>query len=162
MHPFIADFGLMGPMLRHIGQDPSPAEIMRNEGPAVFDWVSRVWNAGGTEQTPPFLDSIPKDATSMLTEIAETHLVQLQHNAIGFSQGNERFEMEIQGCHYQNLPVSRYRLWCLEQLREAFARLSPADQAEGKGLLPFEAAAIIWEDNTHAPSDHDTEEEAPL
>jgi len=40
--------------------------------------------------------------------------------------------MERQGCHYQNLPVSRYRVWCLEQLREAFTRLNPADQDTGK------------------------------
>lgn len=31
--PSIADFGLMGPMLRHFGQDPTPAAIMRAETP---------------------------------------------------------------------------------------------------------------------------------
>ena len=58
--PSLADFGMMGPMLRHFGQDPTPVEIMRNTAPAVYEWVARVWNAraamgarlGGDRQPP--------------------------------------------------------------------------------------------------------------
>lgn len=70
--------------------------------------------------------------------------------------------MERQDCHYQNLPVSRYRDWCLEKLREAFTRLNPADQARVKSLLPFEPAEILWQQNIHAPSDHDTGKATPF
>ena len=41
--PTIADFGMMGPMFRHFGQDPTPSEILRNKGPNVFAWVARMW-----------------------------------------------------------------------------------------------------------------------
>jgi hypothetical protein len=33
---------MMGPMLRHFGQDPTPADIMRNRAPGVYEWVARM------------------------------------------------------------------------------------------------------------------------
>eukprot|EP01126_Amoeba_proteus_P031691 TRINITY_DN3102_c0_g2_i2.p1 TRINITY_DN3102_c0_g2~~TRINITY_DN3102_c0_g2_i2.p1 ORF type:complete len:310 (+),score=42.86 TRINITY_DN3102_c0_g2_i2:37-966(+) len=42
--PSIADFGFYGPFFRHFSLDPTPSKIMINEAPAVFEWVSRLWN----------------------------------------------------------------------------------------------------------------------
>ncbi|TNF79904.1 MAG: glutathione S-transferase domain-containing protein, partial [Gammaproteobacteria bacterium] len=99
--PSLADFGLMGPMLRHSGQDPAPAEIMRNEGPAVFNWLSRVWNARQTAPAPVFLDQVPDDARILLKEICETHLLQLAKNAAAYAADAAKFEMTAQGCQYR-------------------------------------------------------------
>ena len=54
--PSLADFGLMGPMLRHFGQDPTPAEIMRNEARRVRLVVPGLERARQTAPEPVFLD----------------------------------------------------------------------------------------------------------
>jgi glutathione S-transferase len=160
--PSIADFGMMGPMLRHFGQDPTPQEIMRNEGPAVYEWVARMWNANANGNEPTFVSEIPEAAAPMLKEIAETHLAQLAHNATAYGKDQQHFEMNVQGCHYRNLPVSRYRVYCLERLREEFTRLSAEEQATVRSLLPYTEADILWQDSIPATSGYDEAREAPF
>lgn len=43
--PTLVDFGLYGPMFRHFALDPAPARVMRDQAPAVMEWVGRMWNA---------------------------------------------------------------------------------------------------------------------
>jgi len=159
--PSIADIGFMGPMMRHFSQDPDPTAIMRWEGPAVFDWVGRVWNARATAGPASFLDEVPDDAKPLLNEIAETHLVQLRENALGFGRGDKRFAMTVQGCAYKDVPVSQYRVYCLERLREQFAELDGGAQARVKALLHQPEFAIIWTDTVAANSGYDPERKAP-
>ena len=160
--PSIADFGMMGPMLRHFGQDPTPAEIMRNEGPAVYEWAARTWNTVGLGDAPAFVRDVPEDAHNMLREIAETHLVQLTANALAFSAGDARFDMIVQGCCYQRLPISRYRVYCLERLREAFAALDEGAQATVRSALPYPEASVLWSAEPVAQSGYDEAREAPF
>ncbi len=160
--PSIADFGLMGPMLRHFGQDPTPAEIMRDKAPAVFSWLARVWNARATAGEPTFVSEVPDVAAPMLKEIAETHLVQLAENAAAYGNQQKHFEMTVQGCSYKNLPVSRYRVHCLEQLREAFDALSDGAQSKVKSLLPYPEAELLWQAAPIAKSEYDEAREAPF
>ncbi len=160
--PSIADFGLMGPMARHFGQDPTPQEIMRNEGPAVYEWVARLWNQGTPQQAPEFVAHVPESTTPMLKEIADTHLVQLKHNAEAYNEGQSHFQMHVQGCDYRHLPVSRYRVYCLERLRELFADLGATEQEQVKSLLPFPDAEIIWQPSALAHSGYDEAREAPF
>ena len=141
--PSLADFGFMGPMFRHFSMDPVPAEIMRTRAPAVYAWVARMWTIQG-KGSPDFLNEIPDDVRPMLREVCETHLVQLAANAEAFGAGRTSFEMTVQGYHYTNMPVSRYRVWCLEKLREAFAEVGPEDQDKIKALLPHDTARILW------------------
>lgn len=158
----IADIGMMGPMLRHFGQDPTPAAIMRNEWPAIAEWVARVWNAHDTAPASGLLDTAPADAAPLLREIAETHLVQLRENAKAFGKRQTRFEMDVQGCAYKDLPVSRYRVYCLERLREEFVLLSAEAQAQVRSHLPFPDANLIWEQDVVAASGYDEKREAPF
>ena len=160
--PSLADFGFMGPMLRHFGQDPTPAEIMRNEGPAVFDWLSRVWNAGQTAPEPEFVSEIPEDASALLQEICETHLVQLAANAEAYAADASKFEMTVQGTPYINLPVSRYRVYCLEKLREAYATLDADARDAVRALLPHPGAAVLWQADEIVRSGYDEAGEAPF
>ena len=141
--PSLADFGMMGPMFRHFGQDPTPADIMRNRAPLVFEWVARMWRAESIGE-PSFLADIPDDLTALLRECCETHLVQLAANAAAYAGGQSHFSAEIQHCRYDRLPTSRYRVWCLEQLRACFAGLEEGAQARIKALLPYDGAAILW------------------
>jgi glutathione S-transferase len=160
--PSIADIGMMGPMLRHFGQDPTPAAIMRNEWPAIAEWVARVWNAHATAGETSLLDTIPDDSGLMLKEVAETHMVQQRENAIAFGNGQTHFKMTVQGCHYKKLPVSRYRVYCLERLREQFLELSPEHQDKVKALLPHPEYTLIWNEDVTAKSDYDVERQAPF
>jgi glutathione S-transferase len=40
--PTIADYGLFGPMYAHLGRDPVPANIVKQQAPAVFRWLERM------------------------------------------------------------------------------------------------------------------------
>jgi len=143
--PSVADFGMMGPMFRHFGQDPTPQEVMRTRAPLVYEWVARMWTAAD-RGTPDFAETIPDAAAPLLRETCETHLVQLAANAQAFTAGDTQFAMTVQGCAYRAITTSRYRVWCLEELRRRFAELSADDQAAVKSLLPYEAADLLWTD----------------
>ena len=160
--PSIADIGMMGPMLRHFGQDPTPAAIMRNDWPAIAEWVARVWNAHATAGETSLLDEVPDDAAPMLQEIAETHMVQLKENAIAHGRGQSRFEMSVQGCDYKNLPVSRYRVYCLERLREEFDILSTDHKEKVMSFLPYPECSLIWDPAVSANSNYDVDRQAPF
>lgn len=47
----------------------------------------------------------------------------------GYGKNENRFNVVIQGQVYTQLPVSRYRVWCLERLRVAFSRLNTENRA---------------------------------
>ena len=160
--PSLADFGFMAPMLRHFGHDPTPADIMRNRAPAVWAWLARVWNARPSTVGLDFVQAVPTDAGPMLREICETHLAQLSANGAAYAAGPGRFAMTIQGCEYIRMPVSRYRVACLEQLRETFASLSGQDQDSVRKLLPYPQAEILWSPSIPAPSGYDEAREAPF
>ncbi len=160
--PSIADIGMMGPMLRHFGQDPTPAAIMRNDWPAIAEWVARVWNAHSTAGETSLLNTAPSDSAPLLKEIAETHMVQLKENALAYGQRQKQFEMNVQGCTYEKMPVSRYRVYCLERLREEFASLEEGDQQKVRSLLSQDQYSLIWDASIKASSGYDAERQAPF
>lgn len=124
--PTLADFGMFGPMFRHFSQDPTPAEIMRETAPAVFEWVARLWNAKSSQLDGELVSELPADILPLLEELGATHLHNLAANAAAWREGASQYEVTVQGTHYQGLPVSRYRVWCLERLQQRFDAL-PAD-----------------------------------
>lgn len=160
--PTIADFGMMGPMLRHFSQDPTPAEIMRNRAPAVYEWVARMWNIKSVNEPAKLIAKPDKLIGDLLTEICETHLAQLRQNADGFSQGLKRYTQTIQSCDYTNIPTSRYRVWCLEELRREWGFLDAKTQKALKQSLTAFEAKILWNDAPFAPSNYDPERHAPF
>jgi len=160
--PSVADFGFMGPMFRHFGQDPTPAELMRNRAPAVYAWVARVWNAHAPQAGPSFVGEVPDETGPMLREVCETHLEQHRANATAYHAGRRRFPLVVQNCRYKSLPTSRYRVACLERLREIFAALGDGEQKRVRDLLPFPQASILWSSNPPAASGYDEERRAPF
>jgi hypothetical protein len=121
-----------------------------------------MWNAKPPAGTPAFVTEVPSDTAAMLKEIAETHLVQLDRNAEAYGAGASHFDMTVQGTAYKRLPVSRYRVWCLEMLREAFAALTAEEQKCVRALLPHAPAEILWRDAIPAKSGYDEAREAPF
>ena len=160
--PTIADFGLMAPMLRHFGQDPTPAELMRNRAPRLYAWVARMWAAGSEHDAAAILSSVDAPLAALLREACETHLVQLRENARAYTSGARHFAVEVQGCRYASLPVSRYRVWCLEQLRKRYAELSETLAADARELLQKNRCwDPLWLPEELA-SGHDPEDRAPF
>jgi hypothetical protein len=88
--------------------------------------------------------------------------VQLAENARAHAAGKTHFDAEIQGCHYEHLPVSRYRVWCLEELRREWQALDTAAQTTVRNELTGPHAAILWEPEPLAKSDYDPEHKAPF
>ena len=161
--PSLADFGFMGPMFRHLAQDPTPADWMRARAPGVYAWVGRMWNARALAGEGELLAELDPPLVALLVEACETHLVQLRENALAFARGLPRYDQTIQGCRYSAIPVSRYRVWCLERLREAWAELDEAARARLRGVLPEAEASVLWRDDAAAvASGYDPERRAPF
>lgn len=159
--PSIADFGMIGPMFRHFGQDPTPQEIMRQEAPTVYEWVARMWAANSSDMGD-IVTSVPDDTQPLLREVCGCHLGQLAANAESFAADNPRFDMTIQGTHYRSIRTSQYRVWCLEELRRRFSELNYNDQTKVRALLPFDHADLLWTDAVPASSGFNVEGHLPF
>ncbi|MCA9512012.1 MAG: glutathione S-transferase C-terminal domain-containing protein [Myxococcota bacterium] len=160
--PTIADFGFAGPMLRHFGQDPTPASLMRECAPRVYTWVARMWEAAPQPDDAPLVADVDAPLAALLREACETHLVQLRENARAFAAGASRFAQVVQGCRYEGLPVSRYRVWCLEELRRHWRALDAATQTRLRAHLPEPGGSVLWDDDPAAASGYDPEHAAPF
>lgn len=161
--PTLADIGLMGPMLRHFAHEPTPAWIMVQEAPRVFSWVARTWSARASELgDAPLVDALTPALEALLVEIGETHLTSLAANAEAWAAGATRHEMTIQGAHYRGARVSRYRVWCLEQLRAGFAALPPAIAEGVKATLEATGCWAPLMRYDGPPSGHDPQGAAPF
>ena len=161
--PTISDFGLMGSFFRHFVHDPTPARLMQERAPAVFEWVARTWNARvGREGDRPIVNGIPDDWEPLLREIGGTHLEALAQNATAFTAGQEHHDLRVQGVTYAGIPTSAYRPWCLKQLQENFRALPEEASAIVRGILESHGCwEPLWR-VTEFRNDHDPEGTAPF
>lgn len=133
--PSLADIGLSGPFFRHFGLDPVPLQIMREEAPAVLEWVARLWNTrleGGSSQ---WLPGIPEDIGPLLDEIGSDYLPYLCANAEAVEGGQKRFDADIGGVQYRGARYSDYRVWCLQELRDQYEALPEDARSTAEQLL---------------------------
>ena len=133
--PSLADIGFSGPFFRHFALDPVPAEIMRQQAPAVWEWAARLWNARLGEGSGALLQGVPADWGPILEEIGRQYLPYLCANVDAVAARQQRFDAEIGGVQYRGARWSKYRVWCLQQLRDHFKALTPADQDRAQVLL---------------------------
>ncbi len=161
--PTIADFGLMGPFWRHFVHDPTPARLMQERAPAVFEWAARTWNARVSRSgREPLATGVPEDWGPILRDIGQTHLEALAQNAAAYSAGQERHDLRVQGVTYRDIPTSAYRPWCLRKLQEGFLELPEGPASEVRELLE---AHGCWEPLwriTGFRCEHDPEGTAPF
>jgi len=133
--PSLADIAFMGPMFRHFSQDPAPAEIMRQNAPAVAEWTARLWNCSPGQCAGEWLKGIPQDWALWLRDIGTNYLPYLNANAEAVAVGKKRFDCSIGGVSYRGARSSPYRIWCLEQLRGHYTSLAENDQLVVRDLL---------------------------
>jgi len=160
--PTLADFGFFGPMFRHFGIDPTPAAIMRERAPATWAWVARLWNARGEVAANAHLDGVPGDWGPLLDEAGRGHLPWLVQNARAHAAGRRRFDARIDSVVYENVPVSTYRVWCLERLQARLAELPPAEREVVHRLLERHGCRESLEHVVERPSGHDPDARAPF
>jgi glutathione S-transferase len=127
--PSVVDFGFFASMFRHFGLDPTPARLMRDLAPGVYEWLSRMWNARASKLAPDtaLCDPIPADWGPVLDDIGICYMPYLTANARAFGNGTKHFDLLLEGTNYR-LPVNEYRVWCLSQLQANWCALS-ADAA---------------------------------
>lgn len=135
--PCAADFGYFASMFRHFGNDPDPAEVMRRQAPAVYEWLARLWN-GGTRR---FDNSAPwqwPDAPhwhGLWRRIACDYLPYLHANALAYRAGKRRFDVDGEAFSLKGTVTHRYRVWCRQELQRRHAALAAEDRARVDALF---------------------------
>jgi glutathione S-transferase len=160
--PTLADFGFFASMFRHFGLDPTPAAILLERAPGTFEWLARLWNARGSRTNGALAAGVPGDWSPILRDIGDAYLPHLCANAEAWKAGRTRFDVTIQGTPYRGLLVSRYRVWCLEQLRRHFASLADDARSDAQQLLEAHGCwEPLWRVEALA-SGYDAAGEAPF
>jgi glutathione S-transferase len=131
--PSLADVGFSGPFFRHFALDPVPLEIIRQRAPAVLEWVARLWNTRPATGAWPL--AVPEDLGPLLDEIGNSYLPYLNANVEAVAAGKKLFDVEAGGVTYRGARYSRYRVWCLAELRAHFEALPEPAREEARGLL---------------------------
>jgi glutathione S-transferase len=176
--PTLADFGFFASMFRHFGLDPTPARIMRDTAPAVYEWLARLWNAQASRMPAdaPMQEGLPADWQPILRDAATCYLPYLHANAAAWAARQRHFNVTIEGTTYR-LPVHRYRVWCLQRLQALHAALpghvaveaneilretgldaalhaapAPASGFDPAGRAPFFEPAHVWAQSTQKES----------
>ena len=140
--PSLADVGFSGPFFRHFALDPVPLEIIRQEAPAVLEWVARLWNTRIDTCSGDWATGIPADLGPLLDDIGAAYLPYLCANADAVSAGKKQFDVEVDGALFRGARYSRYRVWCLQELRSHYLALPDVAQVAARGLLEKHAC---WE-----------------
>ena len=133
--PSLADIGLSGPFFRHFALDPVPLEIIRQQAPAVLEWVARLWNTRMEQCGGNWLPGIPKDLGPLLDDIGDAYLPYLCANVDAVAAGTPRFDVEVGGVAYHRARYSRYRVWCLQEQRSHYLALPEQAQTDVRVLL---------------------------
>ena len=115
---------------------------MRVRAPGVFAWQARLWNARARTTRDDLVSVLPADLNSILKDVGNGYLPYLNANAEARQLGLERFDPVIQGVQYRAVPVSQYRVWCLEQLQRHARAVPQAMQATLRSILE---AQDCWE-----------------
>lgn len=127
--PSIADFGYFASMFRHFGNDPDSAVLMRQQAPAVYEWLARLWNARADEQSQPQWQLPQGEGYDFIwKDLCQHYLPYLRDNAQAFAQGRARFDFAAGELHWPGCRVSDYRVWCRQELQREFAALSAEER----------------------------------
>ena len=137
--PSLADFGYFASMFRHFGIDPTPARIIRNTAPAVYEWVARMWNArasrlGGTA----FASSdggLPADLEPLLARAARRYLPALHANARAVADGRSHYSVSLEGLEYPQMRAVPFQAWRRTVLQRELAALTSAEAPPVRAML---------------------------
>jgi glutathione S-transferase len=155
--PSLADFGYFASMFRHFSIDPTPARIMRNRAPAVYEWVARMWNARadriGTGSWVPLHGGLPDDLVPLLARAARRYLPVLHANARAVAEGRARYSVTLEGKSYPNLPAVPFQAWRRSVLQRGLAALAGGSSATVRAVLS-KTDCLAWLERDGVLPDH--------
>ena len=137
--PSLADFGYFASMFRHFGIDPTPARIMRNTAPAVYEWVARMWNARGSRLGGTAFASsdggLPADLEPLLARAARRYLPALHANARAVADGRSHYSVSLEGLEYPQMRAVPFQAWRRTVLQRELAALTSAEAPQVRAML---------------------------
>jgi glutathione S-transferase len=137
--PSLADFGYFASMFRHFGTDPTPARIMRDTAPAVYEWVARLWNARSTTLVGAGwargAGGLPEGLEPLLARAARRYLPALHANACAVSGGRKHYEVTLDGELYPHLPAVPFLAWRRVVLQRELAALPESCSGSVRAIL---------------------------
>lgn len=146
--PSVADYGYFASMFRHFGNDPESSIVMRQQAPAVYEWLARVWNGWANKSNDEQSWVWPEGEgwDYVLGDICRRYLPYLHHNAVAFAAGDKRFDFYAGGLDLPQTVTTHYRVWCRQELQREYARLSDADrQRVNDFLTPYGGVSALLE-----------------
>jgi glutathione S-transferase len=145
--PSLADFGYFASMFRHFGIDPTPARIMRNTAPAVYEWVARMWNARaaslGRLEWAPLADGLPEGLEPLFARAARRYLPVLHANAVAVAGGTGHYTVELEGKAYRRLRAVPFQAWRRTVLQRELAGL-PSEAAAAVRATLARTGCLAW------------------
>jgi len=145
--PSLADFGYFASMFRHFGIDPTPARIMRNIAPAVYEWVARMWNARGSRLGGTAFASsdggLPADLEPLLARAARRYLPALHANARAVADGRSHYSVSLEGLEYPQMRAVPFQAWRRTVLQRELAALTSAAAPPVRAMLE-RTGCLAW------------------
>jgi hypothetical protein len=94
------------------------------------------------------VDEIPEDIRELLRHMARGYLPYLNANIDAIRSGASRFTANVDGVTYRGARSSQYRVWCLDELRKHYRRLTAVEvdkETGASGLERLLRETGIWE-----------------
>jgi len=145
--PSLADFGYFASMFRHFGIDPTPARIMRDTAPGVYEWVARMWNARasriGELGWAPTAGGLPGGIEPLLARAARRYLPALHANAVAVATGRSHYAVSLDGRSYPRLRAVPFQAWRRSALQRELEGL-PASAAGAVRATLRRTGCLEW------------------
>lgn len=158
--PGLVDFAFFGPMFRHFSLDPTPADRMRNQAPAVYEWLARLWNRRDEDIKATIVDFVLENEgwDEFLSEICQVYLPYLATNSKAYLSGSRHFRFRPVTTNQDLLmDTVRYRVYCQRVLRHSYYQMEEDDRTlVAAQLSPYGGlAALIETDDIDSGMDVD-------
>jgi len=147
--PGASDFALYGQLSQLALFDPTSMGLAVQHAPRTFAWTGWVEDLSGLEvQDDAWLDAahLPASLMDLLAELAQGYVPVMLANARALLRGEKQLSAELPQGRWEQGTVN-YQGKCLRWLREEFAALDAAEQAQADAILQL--AGI--KDLIHAP-----------
>ena len=128
----------------------------------MFAWVGRVWNARASRTCGELVPGIPDDWGPVLDAIGRTYLPYLAGNGEAWKAKAKRFDVQIESVTYRQVPMSRYRVWCLERLRAAYEALTDDAKTTVRSILEAHGCWYALWHVEQTDSGYDPDDRAPF
>ena len=155
--PSLGDYGLIGPLHAHLSRDPHPSHLMKTRAVNVWRWVERMTTeddfAGEYAARPATATAALQSRTlaSLMAFVAQDYLADItaqveyvrawlpnqdetQLVTQPIERGIGRAALNWRG-HEIEIGVVPYRLWMLQRMQDAAAKLSAPEASRLEALL---------------------------